>query len=561
MNDCGKLVLLLPGGQEREFALSKAEISIGRGATSDVILPDARVSRSHTRIECGAEGCFVVDLGSANGTRLNGQPVQRARLLPGDVISLGGSMLRYETGDVLEEGELIRIDNESDLETTLMGATIPTQLSETRIPRLAIHTSRRTWEVPLDGELHTIGRHPNNDIVIDSQKTSRFHARVERHGAGFSIRDLNSDNGTWIGQERVTQRALNDGDTIRMGGARLSFKAGYLEEDLTVVDLPQARGRNKRPVVLMPGFMGSNLWLGSEKIWPNARQLFKNPELMKFREGETPLVARGLVDEVVIVPNVIKLEQYGRLTNYLVESLGYELGKDLLEFAYDFRQDVRTSARQAAQAIAEWGVRQPITIVAHSMGSLVARYYVNRLGGHKAIERLVLLGGPHLGAPKAILNLAVNPAVLPFGLLGDRIHDVLTTYPSVYQLLPEYPCGVDQHGKPIHWLSDLSWMPERCAPFLKGAAELRAELHGPSAVPMVCIFGYGMKTLMGVRAERDAVGLCTRLEPINDLAGDGTVPESSATLDSAEIHPIRQYHGTLHVDNDVRKRLKVELNR
>jgi pSer/pThr/pTyr-binding forkhead associated (FHA) protein len=450
MNDCGKLVLLLPGGQQREFALSKATVSIGRGATSDIILADSRVSRSHTRIECGAEGCFVVDLGSANGTRLNGQPVGRASLLPGDIISVGGSTLRYEAGDVLEEGDLTRIDTESDLETTLMGASIATQLSETRIPRLAVHTSRRTWEVPLDGDSYTIGRHPNNDIVVDSQKASRFHARVERHGAGFGIQDLNSDNGTWIGQERVTKRTLNDGDGIRVGGARLTFKAGFVEEDLTVVDQPRIHGRNKHPVVVIPGFMGSDLWHGSEKIWPNPRRFFKNPELMKFREGDTRLVAKGLVDEVVIVPNLIKLEQYGGLTNYLVESLGYEAGNDMLEFPYDFRQDVRTSARQMAQAIEQWGVRAPITIVAHSMGSLVARYYVNRLGGHKAVERLVLLGGPHLGVPKVILNLAANVSLLPFGLMGDRLREILVTYPSIYQLLPEYPCGVDQNGKPIH---------------------------------------------------------------------------------------------------------------
>jgi hypothetical protein len=104
-------------------------------------------------------------------------------------------------------------------------------------------------------------------------------------------------------------------------------------------------------------------------------------------------------------------------------------------------------------------------------------------------------------------------------------------------------------------------MPDQWAPLLRGAAELRAELRGPSLVPIVCIFGYGLKTLTSVKAERNAAGSCIKLEPIIELAGDGTVPELSATLDNAEIHPIRQYHGTLHVDNDVRKRLKVELNR
>jgi hypothetical protein len=80
-------------------------------------------------------------------------------------------------------------------------------------------------------------------------------------------------------------------------------------------------------------------------------------------------------------------------------------------------------------------------------------------------------------------------------------------------------------------------------------------------VPTVCIFGYGLKTLMGVRVERDSAGVCIKVEMTNGEGGDSTVPESSATLEGTEIHPIRQYHGTLHVDNDVRKRLKIELTR
>jgi hypothetical protein len=59
--------------------------------------------------------------------------------------------------------------------------------------------------------------------------------------------------------------------------------------------------------------------------------------------------------------------------------------------------------------------------------------------------------------------------------------------------------------------------------------------------------------------ERDAEGRCVKSEIVFDNSGDGTVPESSAILEGAEIHPVRQYHGTLHVDQDVKKRLKVEL--
>jgi pSer/pThr/pTyr-binding forkhead associated (FHA) protein len=557
----GTLITTLPGGQKREYALWKTEASIGRAATSDIALRDSKVSRAHTRLECGPEGCWVVDLGSANGTKLNGAPVERARLSPGDVITIGTTSLRYRAAcDAFDDLDLTSIDTDAQLETTLMETAIPNELSETRIPRLAIHSRTKTWEVPLEGDEVTIGRHADNVVVLDSQRASRHHARIEQTAAGFVIHDLGSDNGTWVRGQKVVRHKLDDGDTIHIGGIRLLFKAGFSENDLTVVEPRAGTKRPKRPVIVIPGFMGSQLFLGSEKVWPNARQIFKNPQLMKFSEGN-PLVPNGLVDEVVIVPNLIKQEQYGRMINYLCESLGYEVGKDLLEFAYDFRQDVRISARHLAQTVDDWGVFGPVTLIAHSMGSLVSRYYVDQLGGEKRVERLIMLGGPHFGAPKSIINLAIDPKVLPFGLLGARIREVLLTYPSVYQLLPEYPCAKDQHGNVVDFLRDPSWLPDGYAPYLKNAVQFRSELKHHMAVPTVCIFGYGLKTLMGVRVERNSAGVCTKVGMSNEDAGDSTVPESSATLEGAEIHPIRQYHGTLHVDNDVRKRLKIELTR
>ncbi len=558
----GTLITTLPGGHKREYALSKSEASIGRAATSDISLPDSKVSRTHTRIECGPDGCWVVDLHSANGTKLNGAPVERARLSAGDVISVGSTSLRYEPPSDLDESDpdLTCIDTDAQLETTLMETAVPNELSETRIPRLAIHSRTRTWEVPLEDDAVTIGRHADNTVVLDSQRASRHHARIEQTAAGFTLHDLGSDNGTWVGGRKVTRHKLEDSDTIHIGGIRLLFKAGFSEGDLTVVEPRSGAKRPKRPVIVIPGFMGSELFLGSEKIWPNVRQIFKNPHLMKFSE-DTKLVPNGLVDEVVIVPNLIKQEQYGRLINYLREALGYEVGVDLLEFAYDFRQDVRVSARRLAQVVDDWKVNGPVTLIAHSMGSLVSRYYVDQLGGDKTVGRLILLGGPHFGAPKSIINLAIDPKVLPFGLLGARIREVLLTYPSAYQLLPEYPCAKDQNGEFVDFLRDPSWLPEQYSPFLKNAAQFRAELKHRAAVPTVCIFGYGLKTLMGVRVERDSSGICTKVEMTNEDGGDSTVPESSATLEGTEIHPIRQYHGTLHVDNDVRKRLKIELTR
>ena len=53
-------------------------------------------------------------------------------------------------------------------------------------------------------------------------------------------------------------------------------------------------------------------------MWPNVKNLFAHPEVYCFKE-DPPLQARAIVSEVVIVPNLIKLEQYNRLGDYLQE--------------------------------------------------------------------------------------------------------------------------------------------------------------------------------------------------------------------------------------------------
>src|SRR5579863_2734241 len=158
---------------------------------------------------------------------------------------------------------MTRVLPAGDPEETLAQIPLARELQETGIARLAIHTSAKTWEVQLTGEAITIGRHPENDVVLDSHKASRRHARIERSRDQFAIVDLNSDNGTWVGSERVTRRTLTDGDTIRIGSARMVFKAGFDAEDLTVVE-PSAGDKKRRPVVFVPGFLGSNLYRGSQ---------------------------------------------------------------------------------------------------------------------------------------------------------------------------------------------------------------------------------------------------------------------------------------------------------
>jgi pSer/pThr/pTyr-binding forkhead associated (FHA) protein len=552
----GRLVLLLPGSRRQEFALSKARIRIGRATTNDVVVQDSRVSRNHALIECGAAGCTVVDVGSPNGTWINGVRVERRLLRSGDTLVIGGATARFEAGAPETDEQMTRLNSVADMDTALSQVSLQMEVAETNTARLAVRSAGRTWEVALDRETQTIGRLPDNDIVINRQSVSRHHARVERRGDGFMIQDLNSGNGTWVGGVRIDRHRLADGDAIRIGNAQLVYKAVFSCDDLTVADEAIKPGR--RPVVVIPGLGGSKLWRGSDLLWPNIRHLLSHVDELALAN---PLEARGVLDEVVIIPNLIKLQQYSLLTDFLVEELGYESGRDLLEFSYDFRQDVRLSARKLAAVLEGWKVAPPITIIAHSLGCLLSRYYVERLGGRKNVGRLVLMGGPHSGAPHAFAAMVEGVNLFPLGVLDRRLRDVLATWPSTYQLLPDYPCVATSAGTPLDILGNGSWLPEPRRKLLAVTRELRTELGTRSSVPTVCIFGYGLKTITKVRFECDANGLCRSISSLSEPAGDGTVPESSACMEGTEIHPVRQYHGVMFVDSDVKKRLKLELMR
>jgi len=561
MTNYGKLILIGPDNHDQEFALSKSSVEIGRAVQNDIVLNDGKISRMHARIDCDDQGCTLIDLESANGTVVNGKRIEKVILSPEDTIKLGEINLRFESTTPPPDPDVTLINTIADLNDTLAHTVLETSLNDVSEARIVVHTPERTWEVTLEDELLMIGRDPTNDISIDEIRLSRQHARIERKRDSFILRDLKSTNGTWIGDERIEEHTLKDGDTIQLGEAKLVFKCGFKAEHLTMIKDPSGtKPLGLKPIVFVPGLMGSELWRGSERVWPNVRYLFSRPDLFRLPEFE-PLETREIIKEVVIVPNLIKLEQYKRLGDYLEEGFGYERGHNLIEFAYDWRQDVRQSAKQLAQTIENWNVAPPITIIAHSLGCLVSRYYVECLNGKDKIGRLILLGGPHTGVPYAITSLHTGPDLLPFGLLGERLREILITFPSMYQILPTYACVDDQTGRYINLLEDEEWLPDFQRPLLRIARDFRRELGEKSSVPAVSIFGYGIKTVTKISVKRDLNGTWQSAELTVDTSGDNRIPECSGVLPGSEIHPVQQHHGALWIDNDVKMRLKLELTR
>ena len=75
----------------------------------------------------------------------------------------------------------------------------------------------------LDSDLTLVGRHPENDIMLDDVTVSRRHAEFYRQGHRFTVRDGGSHNGTYVNRERVEEAILSGGDEVQVGKFRLVF--------------------------------------------------------------------------------------------------------------------------------------------------------------------------------------------------------------------------------------------------------------------------------------------------------------------------------------------------
>jgi pSer/pThr/pTyr-binding forkhead associated (FHA) protein/pimeloyl-ACP methyl ester carboxylesterase len=602
----GTLVVIPPSGGETLYALDSPEVTIGRGAENDVVLLDIKVSRRHAVLSSSATGWKLTDLGSSNGFKFNGQRVRSAVLQVMDHVLIGATTLRVLPPKAAHEDATAMTQGGDGLDAALV---------DHRRPKLVVTREGGSHEYALKDGRTLIGRAEDAAVVVDHPRVSRHHVEITTVAGRVKARDLGSRNGTLLNGAALNgPLRLRNGDTLDVGDARIVFKAGFTQDELSVVTvdpqaavaapadtktsegvshasiskvrevtqasavsqrLPRGSGAGagsaprkkarlpgRLPVVVVPGFMGSQLFRGDALVWPAPKTFMKSPEILKLPE-QSDLTPRGLVEEVVVIPGLIKLDAYKRLVDYLVGSLGYTEGKDLFVFGYDWRLDLRHAARSLGNAVSEWEelpgrAAGKFILIAHSAGGLVSRYYVERMGGRHHVERLILLGTPNRGTPKPLMSMLGAGGLLPFGASKQRLKETVGTFLSAYQLLPSYPVVYDEKG-PVMLLDDDSWVPERARLAIKDAREFHAELSTPSRVPAVSIFGYGQRTLARIEVRRSANGEFVEPKFIEEECGDGTVSQESAVLPGSEIHPVQQQHGALYTDNDVKMRLKMEL--
>ena len=289
---------------------------------------------------------------------------------------------------------------------------------------------------------------------------------------------------------------------------------------------PRGRTDAARPrVLIVPGMMGSRL---SEK-----KALWVDPA--RIRAGHLARLSLSGGRPYIVRPAGAVLPPYARLKLTLAIE-----GFDARFFAYDWRLGIdRIGATLAARILA---AGTPVSLVAHSMGGLVARIAA-KLVPKRLIRRLVMLGTPNQGAFSPVLALrGTYPFVLRLSRL-DLSHSaqelaerVFCGFPGLYQLLPVSPAPGE-----IDLLDPRSWPksgPQPDPSLLALVAPVRRRMASPDS-RMRQIVGVNRDTVVSVRHT------CAGFEYGSNRNGDGTVPVQLAMLPALDTYYIDEAHGEL----------------
>jgi len=225
---------------------------VGRSDDCGLRIFEGHISRRHAELSCGSAGVWLRDLGSANGTFLNGEPVHGAcRLFHGDEIAF--DMERYQLiGDDPDLTPIRPVGDEPDQLDAAAVSTAP----EVKPPRRELATMQVDaiatpatvvlpaldrirgpalvgLVAPVSGEIYplafgryTIGRGDDADIVLAEPSVSTRHAELELKADGAFLVNLLSTNGTRVNGHEIHTRRLVPGDEIHFGRVRMQFVEG-----------------------------------------------------------------------------------------------------------------------------------------------------------------------------------------------------------------------------------------------------------------------------------------------------------------------------------------------
>jgi pSer/pThr/pTyr-binding forkhead associated (FHA) protein len=230
-----KLVLSLNGAVQGEFELDQERFTIGRKPENDIQIDNLAVSGKHSMIITILDDSFLEDLGSTNGTYVNGKLVKKHALKDGDVIAIGKHELKYvnenasDDEDEFEKTMIIKPGSASAAVAAAQAAENAGAAAEPApqagtpaassggmpLGRLTVLNGPIAGkELELTKALITLGKPGTQVAVISRRPQGYFLTHIESSG-GFPV-----VNGAEIGAKAYQ---LKDGDMIELAAIKMEF--------------------------------------------------------------------------------------------------------------------------------------------------------------------------------------------------------------------------------------------------------------------------------------------------------------------------------------------------
>lgn len=193
--------------ESARLTLEGPRIVLGRGAGSDVRIPDASVSHRHATIRAERSEYVLVDEGTSNGTWVGGvrlAPGAPRLLRNGDLLRLGRVWLEVRFDAAVPTQDLAGATR--DLAFALVAGALES-LGDDVTTRVRIVEGLDTGEelrLDEDGKSYVVGRADDCDLVLSDEDSSRRHLLITRRASLVYVQDLGSKNGVELGEQLLT---------------------------------------------------------------------------------------------------------------------------------------------------------------------------------------------------------------------------------------------------------------------------------------------------------------------------------------------------------------------
>jgi hypothetical protein len=310
-------------------------------------------------------------------------------------------------------------------------------------------------------------------------------------------------------------------------------------------------GRNDI-VIIIPGILGSVLVKDGRELWAvsgqtalanlltlgGAAAALSLPPDLGDDDPNDGVVASALLPKLHLIPHFWKVDGYGRLVERLTERARqtHPAHQVVFGFPYDWRLSCRLNAARLAQFVEprleRWrrSIGDPdakAVLVCHSMGGLIALWYIDVLGGRETTRALITIGTPFKGSVNALTALTEGMAA-SLGPVSTLLDQIVRSMPSTYQLLPTYPAVLRDDGTYAR-VCDVS-LPLVDSVRAHDALDFHERIaasQGHRFVETFAIKGAEQPTFQSVEVVGDRVH-AIRSHKGTDYAGDGTVPRPSS---------------------------------